>query len=149
MASRVVPPERRARIACDARLAPPSKGSRARSSSTCRVGRRSPSRVREAEVLAALALAERAWGSAAACGSLVHLMHMHPRLLPSGLVLMLSIAVAGCSDLGVKVRLQAHGEVSSASLDFGTPALTEFTSRTVTARNTRKATLAGDATGSF
>jgi len=59
---------------------------------------------------------------------------------------MLSIAVAGCSDLGVKVRLQAHGEVSSASLDFGTLALTEFTSRTVTARNTGNASLAGDAT---
>src|SRR5260221_410993 len=35
-------------------------------------------------------------------------MHMHPRLLPSGLVLMLSIAVAGCSDLGVKAPLPVN-----------------------------------------
>lgn len=73
-------------------------------------------------------------------------MPRRPRSHDSGLLIVLALALAGCSDLGVKVRLQAHGEVSSAALDFGTLAVNDLATRTVTVRNTGNASLAGDAT---
>lgn len=73
-------------------------------------------------------------------------MFAPPRFVHPGLVFALALALAGCSDLGVKVRLQARGEVSSAALDFGTLALNDFATRTVTVRNTGNASLVGDAT---
>ncbi len=69
-----------------------------------------------------------------------------PRIVHPGMLLVLALGLAGCSDLGTKVRLEARGEVSSTALDFGTLTLTEFATRSVTVRNTGNAPLAGDAT---
>lgn len=65
------------------------------------------------------------------------------RLLPSGVLFALTLA--GCSDLGRPVRLLPHAEVSSASLDFGSVALSDSVSLTVTVRNSGSADLTGNA----
>jgi len=65
--------------------------------------------------------------------------------LQSGLMFVLALALAGCSDLGVRVKLQALSEVSPTALDFGTLALNDVATRTVTVRNAGNADLTGNA----
>jgi hypothetical protein len=57
----------------------------------------------------------------------------------------LAALVAGCSDLGTPPRRFALPELSAASLDFGTVALSDSALRTVTLRNTGTADLTGTA----
>jgi len=56
-----------------------------------------------------------------------------------------ALALTGCSDLGVKVRLRAQADVSSIALDFGTLAVNDAGTRMVTVRNTGNAELTGNA----
>ncbi len=73
-------------------------------------------------------------------------MHIRPRVHHAGSLLALTFALVGCSDLGVKVRLEGRAELSSSSVDFGTLALNDLAVRTVTVRNTGNADLTGNAT---
>ena len=75
-------------------------------------------------------------------------MPSRPRVHHAGplLALALTLTMSGCSDLGVKVRLQARAEVSTSAVDFGAVALNDLATRTVTVRNTGNANLVGDAT---
>jgi hypothetical protein len=75
----------------------------------------------------------------------MHRMHVGPRVHHAGRLLALALALVGCSDLGVKVKLEGRAEVSPASVDFGTLALNDLATRTVTVRNTGNADLTGNA----
>lgn len=55
------------------------------------------------------------------------------------------LAVAGCSDLGAPLRLLPHPEVSVTALDFGTVALSDTASRSVSVGNSGTADLHGNA----
>jgi hypothetical protein len=86
------------------------------------------------------------WDTLPGYGRLLHLMLRRQGFVHVVWMPVLALALAGCSDLGVKVQLQALCEVSATTLDFGTVALNDVATRTVTVRNAGNADLAGDAT---
>jgi hypothetical protein len=69
-----------------------------------------------------------------------------PTLLRAGAwALVAAAALAGCSDLGEPIRLGAHAELSVASLDFGTVAVSASATRSVIVGNSGGADLHGSA----
>ncbi len=69
---------------------------------------------------------------------------MLERLILLPMVVALALALAGCSDLGRPVRLQARGEVSATALDFGTIAVADSATRRFTLRNSGSLALVGE-----
>ena len=69
-----------------------------------------------------------------------------PSLRSAALFLLLGLFVtAGCSDLGAPLVLRPNLELSDSVLDFGTSAITDSVTRSVTLRNTGNGDLHGDA----
>lgn len=62
-----------------------------------------------------------------------------------GPILLIPLALAGCSDLGKSVRPEPKPELSSNSLDFGIVAVSGTATRTLTVRNAGSGVLTGSA----
>jgi hypothetical protein len=70
---------------------------------------------------------------------------LHTLLRAGAWALVAAAALTGCSDLGEPIRLSAHAELSVASLDFGTVAVSGSATRSVIVGNSGGADLHGSA----
>lgn len=85
-------------------------------------------------------------GSVYPRGSPEDLLILPKRLTLLAIAILLTFECMGCSDLGRPFVLAGKWELSSSSLDFGSVALTDSTTRSITVQNTGNADLEGNAT---
>lgn len=71
---------------------------------------------------------------------------MRPRPLSALRIVLLALPLAGCSDLGRPLRLEPEAVLSAATIDFGTVAQSDSSTRSLTIDNNGTAPLTGAAT---